>query len=62
MLPKAEVSHLAKIKMPLSKDRQMETLMKMSSKEISRLEVMQKLSEKQMSQKEAGVILNVNTR
>jgi len=36
--------------------------MKMSSKEISRLELMQKLSEKQMSQKEAGVILNVNTR
>jgi len=40
----------------------METLLKMSSKEISRLEIIQKLLEKRMSQKEAGEILHVSTR
>jgi transposase/predicted SprT family Zn-dependent metalloprotease len=40
----------------------METLLNMSSKEISRLAVMQKLSEKRMSQKEAGRMLNLSTR
>jgi len=40
----------------------METLLSMSTKELSRLEVMQKLSKKQMSQKEAGKILHVSTR
>ena len=40
----------------------METLLKMSSKEISRLEVMQKLSEKRMRQKEAGIMLDLSTR
>jgi transposase len=40
----------------------METLLKMSTKELSRLEVMHRLSEKRMSQKEAGEILQVGTR
>jgi len=40
----------------------METVLKMSSKEIGRLEVMQKLSEKRMSQKEAGRVLDLSTR
>lgn len=40
----------------------METILKMSSKELSRLEVMQKLVEKRMSQKEAGEILSLCTR
>lgn len=40
----------------------METLIKMSTKEISRLEVMQRLSGKRMSQKEAGEILHLSTR
>jgi len=40
----------------------METLLSMSTKELSRLEVMQRLSKKQMSQKEAGEILHLSTR
>jgi transposase len=40
----------------------METLIKMSTKELSRLEVMQRLSGKRMSQKEAGEILHLSTR
>lgn len=40
----------------------METLLSMSTKELSRLEVMQRLSKKQMSQKEAGEILHLGTR
>ena len=40
----------------------METLLSMSTKELSRLEVMQKLSEKRMSQKEAGEILHLGKR
>ena len=40
----------------------METLLKMSVKEISRLEVMQRLDKKQMSQKEGGTILALSTR
>jgi transposase len=40
----------------------METLIKMSTKELSRLEVVQRLSKKQMSQKEAGEILHLSTR
>jgi len=40
----------------------METLLSMSTKELSRLEVMQRLSKKQVSQKEAGEILNLGTR
>ena len=40
----------------------METLLQMSTKELSRLEVMQRLAEKQMSQKEAGKILHLGVR
>jgi len=40
----------------------METLLKMSAKELSRLEVMQRLSERRMTQKEAGEILHLGTR
>ncbi len=40
----------------------METLLSMSTKELSRLEVIQRLSKKQMSQKEAGEILHLGTR
>ena len=40
----------------------METLLSMSTKELSRLEVIQRLSVKQMSQKEAGEILHLGTR
>ena len=40
----------------------METLLSMSTKELSRLEVIHRLSNKQMSQKEAGEILPVSTR
>ena len=40
----------------------METLLSMSTKELSRLEVVQRLSKKQMSQKEAGEILQLSTR
>ncbi len=40
----------------------METLLSMSTKELSRLEVMQRLSKKRMSQKEAGEILHLSTR
>ena len=40
----------------------METLLSMSTKELSRLEVVQRLSKKQMSQKEAGEILQLCTR
>ncbi len=40
----------------------METLLSMSTKELSKLEVMQRLSKKQMSQKEAGDILHLCTR
>jgi transposase len=45
-----------------SKDEKMETILSMSTKELSRLEVMQRLSKKQMSQKEAGEILHVSAR
>jgi len=40
----------------------MDTLLKMSTKELSRLEVMQRLSEQRLSQKEAGEILHLSTR
>ncbi len=40
----------------------METLLSMSTKELSRLEVIQRLSRKQMSQKGAGEILHLCTR
>jgi len=45
-----------------SEDEKMETLLSMSTKELSRLEVMQRLSKKRMSQKEAGEILHLSTR
>jgi len=45
-----------------SEDEKMETLLSMSTKELSRLEVMQRLSKKRMSQKEAGEILQLSTR
>jgi len=45
-----------------SEDEKMETLIEMSTKELSRLEVMQRLAKKQMSQKEAGEILQIGTR
>mgnify|MGYP000335681809 CR=1 FL=1 len=40
----------------------METLLSMSTKELSKLEVMQRVSKKKMSQKEAGEILHLCTR
>jgi transposase len=43
-------------------DEKMETLLRMSTKELSKLEVMQRVSKKQMSQKEAGEILHLCTR
>jgi transposase len=43
-------------------DEKMETLLSMSTKELSRLEVTQRVSKKQMSQKEAGEILHLSTR
>jgi len=45
-----------------SEDEKMETILSMSTKELSRLEVMQRLSKKQMNQKEAGEILHLSTR
>src|SRR5512140_2727534 len=42
--------------------QEMDKLLEMSTKELSRLEVMQRLSRKQMSQKEAGWILDLSTR
>jgi transposase len=45
-----------------SEDEKMETLLSMSTKELSKLEVIQRLSVKQMSQKEAGEILHLGTR
>lgn len=40
----------------------MDTLLNMSTKELSKLEVMQRLCEKRMSQREAGEILNLSAR
>jgi len=40
----------------------MDSLLKMSTKELGRLEVIQRLAEKRMSQKEAGTMLNLSTR
>ena len=40
----------------------MDTLLAMSTKELSRLEVMQRLSEQRLSQKEAGEILHLSIR
>ena len=40
----------------------MDTLLNMSTKELSRLEVMQRLAEKQLSEKETGEILRLSTR
>jgi len=40
----------------------MDTLLNMSTKELSRLEVMQRLAEQRLSQKEAGEILHLSTR
>jgi transposase len=52
-----------KVKMsPFRKGQEMDRLLEMSTKELSRLEVMQRLSEKRMSQKEAGKMLNLSTR
>ena len=51
-----------KVKMSLRKGQEVDTLLNMSAKELSRLEVMQKLSEKRMSQKEAGAMLHLSTR
>jgi len=56
------MSLFAKVKMSPAKGQEMDTLLKMSAKELSRLEVMQRLSEKGMSQKEAGVILDLSRR
>jgi len=56
------MSLFAKAKMSPSEDEKMETLLSMSTKELSRLEVMQRLWNKQMSQKEAGEILRLSTR
>jgi transposase len=52
----------AKVKMSPWKGQEMDQLLQMSAKEISRLEVMQRLSRKQMSQNEAGRILDLSTR
>src|SRR6266545_1129563 len=56
------MSLFAKVKMSPAKGQEMDTLLKMSAKELSRLEVMQRLAEKGMSQKEAGVILDLSRR
>jgi len=56
------MSLFCKAKMSPSEDKKMETILSMSTKELSRLEVMQRLSKKQMSQKEAGEILQVSAR
>ncbi len=44
------------------RDKKVDELLKMSTKELSRLEVMQKLAEKRMSQKEAASVLGVSIR
>jgi transposase len=51
-----------KVKMSPFEGTEMDKLLQMSTKELSRLEVMQRLSEKRLSQKEAGVILHLSTR
>ncbi len=51
-----------KVKMSPLKGTEMDKLLNMSTKELSRLEVMQRLSEKRMSQKEAGAILHLSAR
>jgi predicted XRE-type DNA-binding protein len=56
------MSLFAKVKMSPSEDTKMETLINMSTKELSGLEVMQRLSEERMRQKEAGEILHLSTR
>ena len=40
----------------------MDTILSMSTQELSRLEIMQRLTQKQMSQKEASKILELGTR
>jgi len=56
------MSLFTKVKMSPAQGQEMDKLLEMSAKELSRLEVMQKLSEKRMSQKEAGRILQLSTR
>ena len=56
------MSPFTKVKMSPAKGQEMDKLLEMSAKELSRLEVMQRLSEKRMSQKEAGTILHLSTR
>src|SRR6266545_1372412 len=56
------MSLFSKAKMSPSEDEKMETLLSMSTKELSRLEVIQRLSKKQIGQKEAGEILHLCTR
>jgi transposase len=52
-----------KVKMSLlSKGQEMDKLLQMSTKELSRLEVMQRLSQKKLNQKEAGRILKLSRR
>jgi transposase len=45
-----------------SEDEEMETLLSMSAKEVSKLEVMQRLKEKNLNQREAAEILGVSVR
>jgi len=51
-----------KVKMSPLKGQEMDKLLEMSAKELTRLDVMQRLSRKQMSQTEAGTILKLSTR
>ena len=56
------MSPLCLDKLDNRKGQEMDKLLEMSAKELSRLEVMQRLSRKHMSQKEAGRILGLSTR
>jgi hypothetical protein len=56
------MSLFTKVKMSPLKGQEMDRLLEMSPKELSRLEVMQRLSRKQMSQKEAGRLLSLSVR
>jgi transposase len=56
------MSPLSKVKMSSSEDKELEKLLAMSGKEISRLEVMQRLEEKSLSQREAAKMVGVSVR
>ena len=56
------MSLFTKVKMSPGKGQEMDRLLEMSAKEISRLEVMQRLCRKQLRQREAGTILDLSVR